>query len=152
MRQPTLPAEGGCRCGALRFRLTELPVVTAVCHCHGCQRMTGGAYSTTATVPSGGFAVIAGEPVRGGTGEGPGAHQHCPECHSWVFTDIDGMDFVNVRATMLDDAGWFAPFLESQTVEALPWALVAAPHSFERFPAPEQYPELMAAYAAAAHG
>ena len=149
MRQPTLPADGGCRCGAVRFRLTEPPVVTAVCHCHGCQRMTGGAYSTTATVSVGGFAVTQGEPVRGGMREGPGIHRHCPDCLSWVFTEIEGMDFVNVRATMFDDATWFAPFMESQTMEALPWALVAAPRTFERFPQPEQYAELMQAYAEA---
>lgn len=150
MRQPTLPAEGGCRCGAVRFRLTEPPVVTAVCHCLGCQRMTGGAYSTTATVPAGGFAVIVGEPVRGGLRTGAGVHQHCPDCHSWVFTEIEGMDFVNIRATMFDDATWFAPFMESQTVEALPWARVAAPRSFARFPDAADYPELMTAYAKAA--
>lgn len=150
MRQPTLPAEGGCRCGAVRFRLTEPPVVTAVCHCLGCQHMTGSTYSTTATVPESGFAVIRGEPVRGGTREGPQAHRHCPDCQSWLFTEIDGMPFVNVRATLFDDAGWFAPFIENQTVEALPWARVAAPKSFERFPDPAEYPELMTAYAEAA--
>ena len=152
MRQPTLPAEGGCRCGALRFRITEAPLLTGICHCRGCQRMTGGPYSSTVTVPVAGFAVTAGAPARGGTREGPGHHEHCPACMSWVFTrfELPEMPFVNVRATMLDDASWFAPFTESQTAEALPWALVAAPHSYTRFPGEADYPTLVAAYADAA--
>ncbi len=31
------------------------------------------------------------------------------------------MNFVNVRATMLDDATWFTPFIESYTCEKLLW-------------------------------
>lgn len=152
MRQPDLPADGGCRCGAVRFRITQPPMVTGICHCHGCQRMTGGAYSTTATFPAKGFAVTGGETVRGGTRGGWQQHQHCPDCHSWLFTSfaLEEMPFVNVRETMLDDASWFAPFIESQTVEALPWALVAAPHSFPRFPDEADYPRLMSDYANAA--
>lgn len=152
MRQPDLPADGGCRCGAVRFRITQAPLITGVCHCRGCQRMTGGAYSATVTIPEGGFAVSTGETRRGGTREGWHQHEHCPDCMSWVFTrfDVAEMPFVNVRATMLDDASWFAPFIETQTAEALPWALVAAPHSFPRFPEEADYPALMATYAEAA--
>lgn len=151
MRLPTLPAEGGCRCGTVWFQLNQPPVMTAICHCRGCQRMTGGAYSATAMVPEAGFAVLRGSPVRGGTREGAHAHRHCPDCHGWLFTQLGGgMEFVNVRATLLDDPSWFSPFIESQTAEALPWALVAAPHSYPRFPDMADYPVLMTPYADAA--
>ena len=152
MRQPDLPAEGGCRCGAVRFRITQPPMMTSVCHCHGCQHMTGGAYSTTAMIHGTALEEVTGRSVRGGLRSGMAHHQHCPDCHGWVFTrfDVEAMPFVNVRATMFDDASWFAPFMESQTVEALPWARVAAPRSFERFPHAADYPELIEAYAKAA--
>ena len=65
-----------------------------------------------------------------------------------MFTRVDGMDaFVNVRATMLDDATWFAPFIEAYTSEKLPWATTPAAHSFEKFPAFEDFAGLIAQYA-----
>jgi hypothetical protein len=56
------------------------------------------------------------------------------------------LGFVNVRATLLDDPSWFAPWLETQTAEKLPWAATGAERSYERFPAMEEYQGLMAAY------
>ena len=61
-----LPWEGGCRCGRVRLRVTEPPLLASACHCTGCQRMSSSAFSLTLTVPSGGFEVTAGEPVVGG--------------------------------------------------------------------------------------
>ena len=149
MAQMTLPAEGGCRCGALRIRVTQHPMVTAVCHCTGCQKMTGSAFSTTAMIPMEGFEVIAGDPVVGGL-KGPEIHhQHCPDCLSWVFTTF-GPDrpFVNLRATMLDDPSWFVPFAEFCTAERLSWAGVGAPHSFDSFIPPEDRAAALADFAA----
>ena len=141
-----LPAEGGCRCGALRFRVTAPPLLTTACHCRGCQRMSGSAYSLSASIPSAGFAVIAGDPVVGGVGEPP-MHHFCGRCMSWVFTRPPGMDFfVNIRATLLDDPAWFVPFVETQTAEKLAWVSTTAVHSFKHWPAEDAWPGLIAAY------
>jgi len=53
--------EGGCRCGQVRFRFTAQPLLTMACHCRGCQRMTGSAFSLSAAYPASGFEVTAGE-------------------------------------------------------------------------------------------
>jgi hypothetical protein len=140
---------GGCRCGKVRFTISAPPILTMVCHCTGCQRMTGGAYSTSVAVPNAGFAV-EGETVIGGLHGEQARHHHCDWCKSWMFTRIEpDIGFVNVRATMLDDPSWFAPFLETYTSEALPWAVVGAPHKFERFPGREDFQPILAAFAAA---
>jgi hypothetical protein len=148
MLEPALPWEGGCRCGQVRLRLTAPPLLTMACHCTGCQRMTASAFSLSVAFPSEGFAVTLGEPVIGGI-HGEARHHHCPRCKSWLFTRMPGLDWlVNVRATMLDDPSWFAPFIETYTREKLPWAVTPAVHSFPDLPAMDAFPGLIAEYAA----
>jgi hypothetical protein len=36
--------EGGCACRAVRYRLTESPLIVHACHCRDCQRLTGGPF------------------------------------------------------------------------------------------------------------
>ena len=49
-----------------------------------------------------------------------------PALHELGFTRAQGIEnFVNLRPTMLDDASWFAPFIETCTNEWLPWAIFA---------------------------
>lgn len=145
--------DGGCRCGALRFRLTGAPLMEAACHCRGCQLMTGSAFSTTITVPACGFEVTFGTSVVGGIHGPEVTHHHCDHCKSWVFTTPpEQFGFVNVRATLLDDPAWFAPWMETQTAEKLDWALTGATRSFERFPELPDYKQLNAEYQAERHG
>lgn len=148
-----LPWEGGCRCGQVRLKITAPPLLTAACHCTGCQRMTGSAYSLSATIPSQGFQVTKGEPVIGGL-HGSDVHHHfCPHCMSWMFTRVPSMNwFVNLRPTMLDDPSWFKPFIESFTSEKLPWVSTPAVHSFEKFPAFEDYERLTKEFAEQTRG
>jgi hypothetical protein len=149
MTYPNLPWDGGCRCGQTRFRITQPPLLTMACHCTGCQRMSASAFSTSIAVPAAGFAVTKGEPVIGGLHGPQVRHHHCSNCKSWMFTRMEpDMGFVNVRATLLDDARWFEPFIETYTSEALPWAKTPAKHSYEKFPAMEDYARLTREFAA----
>ena len=91
--------------------------------------------------------MTQGEPVIGGL-HGATRHYFCPHCMSWLFTRPEGFDWlVNIRATMLDDVGWFTPFMETFTSEKLPWATTPAIHSFETLPAIEEYGELTEQFA-----
>ena len=145
---PTLPLSGRCRCGAIEFDLTAPPIMTAACHCTGCQRMSGSAFSLTAMVPEGGLIVTKGEPVIGGARTPGLEHYHCPDCKSWIFTRPAGVDFVNLRPTLLDDATWFAPFIETMTSAKLPWVSLPVARSYEGFPEMAELGPLMEAYAA----
>lgn len=143
--------EGGCRCGKLRFKVTRPPIIAAACHCRGCQRMTASAFSLSVAIPDEGFAIMAGEPVRGGKQEMEGLnHSFCGFCMSWVFTRFPAVmgDFVNVRSTMLDDPSGTEPFIETCTAEKLDWASTPAEHSYEGFPQMKEFPKLLEAYAA----
>jgi len=144
-----LPWEGGCRCGAIRLRITKPPMITMACHCAGCQKMSSSAYSLSAAIPSDGFEVTKGEPVLGGL-KGPDAnHYFCPDCMTWMFTRPRGMDwFVNLRPTMLDDPSWFEPFAETYLSEKLPFVQPLTEHGYDRFPPMEDFEPMMKAFAA----
>jgi hypothetical protein len=143
------PLSGACRCGRLTVEITAAPIMTAACHCRGCQRMSASAFSLTAMVPPSAFRVVTGEPVRGGI-KGPQLdHSFCPYCMTWMFTRISGVDdFLNVRPTMFDDPRLSRPFIETMTSARLPWATTPAVHSYETFPPPEDYARLLAEFAA----
>ncbi|MCA9631684.1 MAG: GFA family protein [Myxococcales bacterium] len=140
--------QGGCRCGRIRFEIGGPALMTMACHCVGCQRMTGSAFSLSAAIPSEAFRVTHGEPVIGGL-HGPTRHYFCSHCMSWLFTRPEGMDaFVNLRPTMLDEPGALAtPFIETWTRERLSWVSTAAVHSFEEFPPLEAFEPLMREFA-----
>jgi hypothetical protein len=109
--------------------------------------MTASAFSLSVGLPSEGFTVTNGEPVIGGL-YGATRHYFCPHCMSWMFTREEGFDwFVNLRATMLDDASWFTPFIECWTSEKLPWATTPAIHSFESVPGFEELQRLAEEFA-----
>ena len=141
-----LPWDGGCRCGAVRVRVTKPPLLAAACHCTGCQSMSASAFSLSLAIPAEGFEVTKGETVLGGLGRD--VHHFCPACMTWMFTRPLGMDwFVNLRPTMLDDHLWFAPFIETFADEKLPWAATPAKHSFGTLPALAAFQPLIEAYA-----
>ncbi|WP_421905625.1 GFA family protein [Mameliella sp.] len=149
MPMPPLPLDGSCRCGQVHIRISKPPLMTAACHCRGCQRMSSSAFSLTVMVPADGLEVTRGTPVECGTHGPDQDHMACPHCMSWMFTRITGIDaFVNVRPTMFDDTGWFSPFIETMTSARLPWAKTPAQHSYEEWPPMDQFEELVAEYRA----
>ena len=143
MSEWNLPWEAGCRCGQVRMKISAPPLVTMACHCVGCQRMTASAYSLSVLLAKDGFEVTQGEPVVGGMHGSP-IHYFCPHCMSWIFTRFnEASPFVNLRATMLDDATWFEPFIESCVGEKLPWVTLPVAHSYAQFPTMEDYGALV---------
>jgi len=139
-------SEGSCRCGAVRLHAEGAPLTTMACHCTGCQRMTGGAYSLSSLYPverfsSDGETTVGG--LKGGT-----KHHFCPSCMSWLFTVPEGLDeFVNVRSSMFENASEHRPFADMWLSEALPGASSGAPKGFASVPNEQGFGALVGAYA-----
>ena len=105
--------------------------------------MTSSAFSLSALYASAGFNITLGEPVIGGL-HGATRHYFCAYCMSWLLTRLEGLDeFVDVRATLMEDARAYSPFVETYTSEKLPWARTPAEHSFKKFPDQEDFPALL---------
>lgn len=69
--------QGECRCGQVMFESAKPAIMTSACHCTGCQKMSGSAFSLTALFPAEGFRVTRGAPVPGGL-QGATRHEFCP--------------------------------------------------------------------------
>jgi hypothetical protein len=109
--------------------------------------MSSSAFSLTAICPASGFEVIQGSPVLGGLRSADLQHFFCGECMTWMFTRPAALpQVVNVRPSLLDDATWFVPFMETYTSTRLPWVQTGAVRSFETFPPMEAFQELLGEY------
>ena len=51
-RSSTFPLEGGCDCGAVRYRMETAPLFVHCCHCRWCQRESGSAFALNAMIES----------------------------------------------------------------------------------------------------
>ena len=59
------PVEGGCSCGAVRYRLASDPMFVHCCHCLNCQRQTGSAFVINLLIEADRLEVLAGRPAAG---------------------------------------------------------------------------------------
>ncbi|MEZ6023137.1 MAG: GFA family protein [Hyphomonadaceae bacterium] len=130
------------------MRISAAPLVAMACHCRGCQKLTGGAYSLSLMLPAAGFEVLEGETEIGGLHRDESPYVFCAWCKNWLYTGgVAGGQFVNMRPTLLEDASWVVPYVDSYVSEKLPGVVTGAKHAFAQFPTPDRYADLMAGYA-----
>lgn len=131
----SLPMVGGCRCGAIRFQLTQDPMFSFACHCTDCQQLTSSAFSFGLAMPKDGYEVIQGRGVEYSKTADTGntSRQYfCENCGSWVATRIDEKpDLVIVRPMQLDAHHWFRPIAQIFTRSALPFAQMSTALTWE---------------------
>jgi hypothetical protein len=124
----SIPFEGGCACGSIRYKGTAEPVFVAHCHCTDCQKMTGAHMATVAGVASDAFSVLKGEArvyVTKGDSGGNVYRSFCPDCGSTLFSTADAMPGIHfVEAGSFDDASWLEPTSHIYTSSAQPWARI----------------------------
>src|SRR3954468_16771742 len=82
--------QGGCACGAIRYRLLSAPFDTGWCHCTICRRVSGAPASVFSTVPAGDFLVIAGEEEIGAIRlTAFGRRRFCTRCGTPLTIEVD---------------------------------------------------------------
>jgi hypothetical protein len=143
-----LPWSASCLCGQVRMRVTKAPVVSAACHCDGCQKLSSSAFSMTLMLPADGFEVLSGDTEIGALHRAEIQHHFCTHCKSWLYTTgplLGG--HVNFRPTMLDNASWVRPYMETWAAAKLPGVSTGAAVSYDQFPPPEDFQKLMDGYA-----
>jgi hypothetical protein len=129
--------EGGCACGAVRYRLASGPMFVHCCHCRDCQRQTGSAFVINALIETARLALLAGEPqphpVPTDSGRPHDIHR-CPVCGTAVWSDYGHRDWLRfVRVGTLDDPATMTPDVHIYTRSRLSW--VALPQGVPAFEA-----------------
>ena len=139
--------EGGCACGAVRYRLTSDPLFTHCCHCLNCQRQTGSAFVINLLIEADRVEVLSGAPQPVEAPRDDGSKQlifRCPTCQVAVFSQYTRPEVRFVRGGKLDQTSSVVPDVHIFTRSKLPW--IALPDSAPAF---EVYYDMKALWPAA---
>jgi hypothetical protein len=131
----SVPLEGGCACGAVRYRLTSDPLFVHCCHCLNCQRQTGSAFVVNVLIEADRVELLAGDPQPVPVPRSSGKQKiwRCPTCQIAVFSQYTSPRVRFVRGGTLDDPAAVAPDVHIYTRSKLPW--VTLPDSVPAFKA-----------------
>ncbi|MGQ0659543.1 GFA family protein [Sphingosinicella sp.] len=128
--------EGGCHCGAIRYRVEGAPIHAALCHCTDCRRHAGAPMVGWTLFGNDRFAVTKGEAKVYASSE-HGRRHFCADCGTGLFytneTIFAGQ--TDVQVATLDDPDALPMQAQIQTAERIGW--MKAAHdlpAFERFP------------------
>jgi hypothetical protein len=117
--------DGGCLCGALRFRAEGEPARVNVCHCRFCQRLTGSAFLVEPMFLKPQVSFTSGEPALY---QHLGQHgrslwlQYCRHCSTKVALGFERFpDHYGICGGTFDDPHWFRPTRHIFTASAAPW-------------------------------
>jgi len=129
--------EGGCLCGAIRYRASGMPYDATSCHCNTCRRATGAPFVSWTSFRRDEFTVEKGQPVV--YESSPGVERtFCGRCGTALtYRRTDQPDEIDVTIASLDDASAVAPADHTWTRHRLSWvvlrdALVCYPEARRR--------------------
>ena len=117
--------EGGCRCGAVRYRAEGGPLWVSHCHCEDCRRSSGAPVSTFVGVGTGGFAFVAGSAAAYESSPKV-IRRFCGACGTpLTYEAAVYPGEVHIAAGTLDAPGMLAPERHVFDRERLPWMAMA---------------------------
>jgi hypothetical protein len=121
------PLEGGCGCGAVRYRLTDEPILVNNCHCRLCQRQTGTGSAVNALIEADRIELVSGELSSHEFETGSGGVQtvkRCAKCGTPVWSHYPRLGTIAaaVRAGTLDNPSAIKPDAAIYVVDKPHWA------------------------------
>lgn len=127
MTDGTMPLEGGCACGAVRYRLHEAPYDSGWCHCRICQQLSGSGAMIFTTVRAKALEWTRGADRLGLFRSTPfGERSFCRDCGSPLTIRVRHQPReIDIAGGSLDDREAIAPGFHLFAGEAPSWALPA---------------------------
>ncbi len=97
--------DGGCQCGAVRYRCPNEPLALYACHCSECRKQSGSAFGLSYEVPRAEVALLAGTPRRWSRIADSGRRRDClfcPDCGTRLWHEGPDSDTITIKAGTLD--------------------------------------------------
>jgi len=115
-------SEGGCLCGAVRYRITGAPRSSSVCFCRSC-RLAGGASSVAWFVVNiDQYTLLSGQPATFQSSP-PVTRSFCAKCGtSLAYQHTDDRNAIELTTATLDDPQRFPPTREIWHSQRVAWA------------------------------
>jgi hypothetical protein len=124
---PIKPFEGGCLCGAIRYRATSAPVRGVICHCFMCRKHSGAPALAFVHFPAQAFIWVRGQPTRFQSSEFA-QRGFCSNCGSTLTMHEEVLaDRVQVTVGSLDEPERVRIDDHVWTEQAIPWFQIADP-------------------------
>ena len=123
--------EGGCLCGAVRYRVRGEPVVGLVCHCTYCQKRTGSAFAVLGYFNESDVQFVKGElTLREHRSDETGRWlraEFCPACGTNVTLTVELRPGLRAFAgATFDEPHWFRIERHVWTRSKRPWVQIPA--------------------------
>lgn len=93
--------EGGCLCGAVRYRTSDVSRGVVYCHCSQCRRQTGHVYAAT-RVRHDRLTVEGADKLTWYAASEFAKRGFCSTCGSALFWKRDGTDTISIMAGSFD--------------------------------------------------
>ena len=120
-REGAAMREGGCLCGAVRYRVEGEPTASGICHCQTCRRAASAPTLPFAGFTISDFAITQGKPVEFRSS----AHvirTFCSRCGSpLTYFNEREPDSIDVMTCSLDDPNSLPPTFSVWVSQKLAW-------------------------------
>jgi hypothetical protein len=115
-------AEGGCLCGAVRYRITGVPRSSSVCFCRSCRLASGSPSVAWFVVDIGQYELLSGQ-LAAFQSSPPVTRSFCARCGTpLTYQHADDAGAVELTTATLDDPQRFAPTREIWHSQKISWA------------------------------
>lgn len=120
-REPSY--EGGCACGATRFRVSGPGTSLCICHCTSCRRASGAPCVAWGTFDPARFELTRGHLAQYASSR-PVVRGFCPRCGSALtYRHRERPQEIDVALASLDDPAALVPEYHIWVSERLPWVV-----------------------------
>lgn len=122
--------EGGCLCGAVRYRVKGEPTALTLCHCRSCRLASGAPSVAWAVFRSSDFDLLTGSPVQFQSSP-PVVRTFCGKCGTpLTYQNTSRPDAIDVTTATFDTPDEFPPAKEIWVEHKLSWECLneAIPH------------------------
>jgi hypothetical protein len=114
-------ADGGCLCGAVRYRFSGTPSSSDNCHCRSCRRASGAPVVAWITVGCSEFTLLSGAPAVFHSSPGV-TRQFCSRCGTALtYQSERHPDTIDITTASLDDPDAYPPTTEVWLEDRLSW-------------------------------